>query len=171
MQARFVPDVARTATRRLCISRGGDDVAVSDTMSSSFCIQRCNASLPTLETLMFSRLRFAVLLTLVCSLVGLGCGGSSPSENTTSEHAGHHDGHGEGHGGMDHGAAGDSTAALVPWKDAVVGDRTTCPVSNEEFVVAADSAHAEHEGHTYYFCCADCVAPFEADPARFLNPT
>ena len=116
---------------------------------------------------MLSRQRFAVLLTLVCSLVAFGCGGSSPSESTTAEHAGH----GDGHGGMQHGAEGDSTAALVPWKDAVVGDRTTCPVSQEVFVVAADSAHAEHEGHTYYFCCADCVAPFEADPARFLNPS
>jgi len=120
---------------------------------------------------MFARLRFVVLLTLVCSVVVFGCGGSSPSESTTAEHADHHEGHADGHGGMDHGAAGQSSAALVPWKDAVVGDRTMCPVSNEEFVVAVDSAHAEHEGHTYYFCCADCVAPFEADPARFLNPT
>jgi len=120
---------------------------------------------------MFPHTRLTLLATMTLCLASLGCGGSSPSESTTAEHVGHHDGHGEGHGGMDHGAAGESTAALVPWKDAVVGDRTTCPVTHEEFVVAVDSAHAEHEGHTYYFCCADCVAPFEEDPARFLNPT
>ncbi|MDX9749687.1 MAG: heavy metal translocating P-type ATPase, partial [Flavobacteriales bacterium] len=29
---------------------------------------------------------------------------------------------------------------------------------------------AQHDGHTYYFCCASCKTKFEADPARYLKP-
>lgn len=110
--------------------------------------------------------RLVSALTLAFALLAVACGGSSTGETTTPVSAGH-----DHHDGMHDHEAGATNAALVPWKDAVVGDRTTCPVTNEEFVVAADSPHAEHEGHTYYFCCADCVAPFEADPARFLHPS
>lgn len=52
--------------------------------------------------------------------------------------------------------------------DAMVGDRTTCPVSGETFTVATDSPKLEHDGKTYYFCCEDCVGEFKADPAKFL---
>jgi len=61
-----------------------------------------------------------------------------------------------------------SEAPLVPPGEAGVGDRTTCLVSNEEFVVTADSPHAEHEGRTYYFCCPPCVARFQANPDQYL---
>src|SRR6185369_7796534 len=27
----------------------------------------------------------------------------------------------------------------------------------------------EHDGTTYYFCCAECLQKFTADPARYLN--
>lgn len=52
--------------------------------------------------------------------------------------------------------------------EAMVGDRTTCPVSGETFTVATDSPKLEHDGKTYFFCCEDCVAEFKADPAKFL---
>lgn len=108
-------------------------------------------------------------LALALTLASAGCGGaSSPAAGTTPPAAGHE--HGDGHGTHHDNETGGSEA-LVPWKDAVVGDRTTCPVSQEEFVVTEDSARAEHEGHTYYFCCAACLAPFRASPARYLNPT
>lgn len=55
--------------------------------------------------------------------------------------------------------------------EASVGDTTKCPVSGEEFVVAADSPKVEHDGKTYYFCCASCMKKFEANPAKFLNPS
>jgi xanthine dehydrogenase accessory factor len=37
--------------------------------------------------------------------------------------------------------------------------------------VTADAAHlpVEHEGTTYYFCCAMCSESFAADPARYLS--
>ncbi len=30
---------------------------------------------------------------------------------------------------------------------------------------------ATHEGQTYYFCAPGCKKAFEADPARYLDPT
>jgi YHS domain-containing protein len=40
-------------------------------------------------------------------------------------------------------------------------------------VVAPSSAksRAEHDGHTYYFCCGGCNAKFVADPDQYVNPT
>src|SRR5207248_317582 len=33
---------------------------------------------------------------------------------------------------------------------------------------ATAAASAEHQGHTYYFCCPHCRARFLADPAKYL---
>ena len=35
---------------------------------------------------------------------------------------------------------------------------------------AAPRNTAEHDGHTYYFCCPRCRAKFVAEPARYLKP-
>lgn len=59
-------------------------------------------------------------------------------------------------------------SALKKPGEAVLGDKTTCPVSGETFTVAADSPKVEHEGKTYYFCCEDCVGDFQKDPAKYL---
>jgi YHS domain-containing protein len=59
-------------------------------------------------------------------------------------------------------------AAVKKPGEATVGDTTTCPVSGEAFTIAADSPKVEHAGKTYYFCCDDCVADFQKDPAKFL---
>jgi YHS domain-containing protein len=64
-----------------------------------------------------------------------------------------------------HGGA--ATGPLVKPGDAKLGDSTTCPVSGETFVVAADSPKVVYAGKTYYFCCPDCTADFEKDPAKF----
>jgi YHS domain-containing protein len=64
---------------------------------------------------------------------------------------------------------GRAEAAVRPPGEARIGDRTTCPVSGEQFLVSATSAKAEYRGRTYYFCCADCAKRFEADPAKFLR--
>ena len=55
--------------------------------------------------------------------------------------------------------------------EARIGDRTTCLVSGEEFIVSATSPRTEYAGKTYYFCCGDCAKKFEAEPARFLKRT
>jgi Cu+-exporting ATPase len=62
-----------------------------------------------------------------------------------------------------------SSAPLVAPGEAKVGDRTKCPVSGHEFVVTADSPHAEYNGKTYYFCCPDCPKAFEANPEKFVT--
>src|SRR5262245_20542280 len=62
-----------------------------------------------------------------------------------------------------------SPAPLVAPGEAKVGDRTKCPVSGDEFVVKADSPHAEYHGKTYYFCCSDCPKAFEANPEKFVT--
>lgn len=83
-----------------------------------------------------------------------GCGGSSTEEP-----------------GMGHATVQTAGGEVVPPGQATVGDRTRCPVTGDEFVVTAESPHAVYEGRTYYFCCADCVAPFQADPARYTQPS
>jgi hypothetical protein len=50
-----------------------------------------------------------------------------------------------------------AVTAVRPAGEARIGDRTTCPVSGEEFIVSPTSPHAEYGGKTYYFCCAVCA--------------
>jgi len=57
---------------------------------------------------------------------------------------------------------------LVAPGEAKVGDRTKCIVSGHEFVVTADSPHAEYNGNTYYFCCPDCPKAFQEHPEKFV---
>ena len=66
-------------------------------------------------------------------------------------------------------ARSQAESAARPPGEARIGDRTTCPVSGEEFIVSATSPQAEYLGKTYYFCCPDCAKKFEAEPARFLK--
>jgi len=61
------------------------------------------------------------------------------------------------------------SAAIKAPGEAMVGDRTRCPVSGEEFVVSEDSPHADYAGKTYYFCCPHCVDKFKADPQTYLG--
>jgi YHS domain-containing protein len=65
-------------------------------------------------------------------------------------------------------AAAQPTALKAPG-EATIGDRSTCPVSGEEFVIAADSPKVEHEGKTFYFCCSGCAQKFQADPAKYVK--
>ncbi len=65
---------------------------------------------------------------------------------------------------------GGSQATLKPFGEAALGDRTTCPVSKEEFTVSEASPKVEHKGKTYYFCCAGCDTKFKATPEKYLQP-
>lgn len=67
-------------------------------------------------------------------------------------------------------AAAPATPLVAPG-EAKVGDRTKCPVSGHEFVVTADSPHADYQGKTYYFCCNDCPKAFEATPEKYVSKT
>lgn len=53
--------------------------------------------------------------------------------------------------------------------DAKIGDRTTCPISKEEFTVTEASPKAEHAGKTYYFCCPGCDAKFKSNPGTYVK--
>ena len=95
--------------------------------------------------------------TLVfCFLFAAACGGSAPPPAAPSPPAA---------------TAGASSTPLVAPGEAKIGDRTKCIVSGHEFVVKADSPHAEYNGKTYYFCCPDCPKAFEANPEKFVSKT
>ena len=75
-----------------------------------------------------------------------------------------------------HGAncACDKPAAAAPAGlkapgEATIGDKSTCPVSGEEFTINASSPKTVVDGKTYYFCCPGCDKKFAANPAAFLK--
>jgi Cu+-exporting ATPase len=94
---------------------------------------------------------------LFCSLFVVACAGSTPPPAAPGPAA-----------PSPAAAAAPSTPLVAPG-EAKVGDRTKCPVSGHEFVVTADSPHAEYNGKTYYFCCTDCPKAFEANPEKFVT--
>jgi len=53
--------------------------------------------------------------------------------------------------------------------EATIGDKSTCPVSGEEFTINASSPKTVVDGKTYYFCCPGCDKKFAANPAAFLK--
>src|SRR5262245_41958754 len=95
------------------------------------------------------------IFILAAFSLGLGgCGGSaSPAKAPAADTAGSAAHRGE----------------IKPIGEAQLGDRSTCPVSGEEFVVTEHSPRVLHEGKTYYFCCPGCVKKFEADPQKYLS--
>lgn len=107
-------------------------------------------------------MRIASLLAV--SLLAVACGSSNPEPAAPS-------------GATPAPSATPSASASAPAAagdvkkpgDAKVGEKTTCPVSGEEFVVTADSPKADHNGKTYYFCCPGCDKKFKADPAKFMK--
>jgi YHS domain-containing protein len=44
--------------------------------------------------------------------------------------------------------------------------QTTCPVGGEKI---DKTVHADHEGHRVYFCCENCKAAFEKEPATYVK--
>ncbi len=81
-----------------------------------------------------------------------------------------HDGHGDHPSAKPDSAPATAPGDVLP-NDGTrkVGDITRCVVTGDVFTVAADSPKTEHDGGTYYFCCAGCTDKFTADPAKFLN--
>ncbi len=94
--------------------------------------------------------------SLFVFLFAAACGGSAPAPANPTPPAGS-------------GTA--SAQPLVAPGEAKVGDRTKCIVSGHEFVVTADSPHAEYNGKTYYFCCPDCPKDFAANPEKYVPKT
>jgi YHS domain-containing protein len=48
-----------------------------------------------------------------------------------------------------------------------------CPVMRGSTVVKADAEakglFRDYKGQRYWFCCAACEAPFDADPAKYVT--
>jgi YHS domain-containing protein len=107
------------------------------------------------------------LLAVAAPLALIACGGSTPPPSTAaSETPAAHDEHAEHHEAA---APAPASADLKPIGEAKIGDKTNCPVSGEEFVVAESSPKVEHDGKTYYFCCPGCAKKFQADPQKYLT--
>jgi len=66
-------------------------------------------------------------------------------------------------------AAGEFTTRAAPIEEKAGAVEVVDPVCG--MTVTADASHhpVEHEGTTYYFCCAGCSTSFAADPARYLS--
>jgi YHS domain-containing protein len=89
------------------------------------------------------------------------------------EHDGHaHDGHahdGHAQGGHSHSAVTASLGGNL--LGASADEIAECPVMRGSTVVKADAEvkglFRDYEGERYWFCCAACEAPFDADPAKY----
>src|SRR4051794_39944224 len=66
-------------------------------------------------------------------------------------------------------AAGEFSTGASPVEQKAGSVEVVDPVCG--MTVTADASHhpVEHEGTTYYFCCAGCSTSFAADPARYLS--
>jgi len=71
---------------------------------------------------------------------------------------------------QDQGSAAPSAGRpLGALKRYATGEHARCPVSGEDFVVAAGTVQVEHQGKHYAFCCADCAPPFTKNPTKYLQ--
>ena len=65
-------------------------------------------------------------------------------------------------------AAAAPGAVGTPTKLAV-GAKAHCPVTGEDFVVAASTTQVEHDGKFYAFCCPECQPAFVKEPAKYIK--
>jgi xanthine dehydrogenase accessory factor len=62
-----------------------------------------------------------------------------------------------------------SGALSVPGEQPAAPATATDPVCGMTVDVRPDALQLEHDGQTFYFCCAGCRSAFEKDPAGFLG--
>lgn len=101
---------------------------------------------------LLSALAASFLFLSGCATTSTSKAANEPAEPTTSETA-----------------TETASAELKTPGTSAVGDKTTCPVSNEEFVVEADTATFEYKGKTFHVCCPDCLDSLKADPEKYLG--
>lgn len=100
--------------------------------------------------------------------------GDHSGDHSHGDHS--HGGHAEGAqsegghcGGHSHSAGAGALGGnlLGPSPDEIA----ECPVMRGSTVVKADAEakglFRDYEGQRYWFCCAACEAPFDADPAKY----
>jgi len=71
-----------------------------------------------------------------------------------------------GHGSAGHGSAGHGSAGHEPARRAA---EATDPVCGMTVTAGPAGLPLEHDGVTYYFCCAGCRQAFERDPAAYVK--
>ncbi|MFO7564136.1 MAG: hypothetical protein R6X02_15935 [Enhygromyxa sp.] len=91
---------------------------------------------------------------------------SSPAETTAPGHE-HEHGHGHGHDEDKHGDF-EGREVVANW-EAQTGDVTVCPMSGKTFEVTDSSQRLDYGGHSFVFCCANCVKKVEANPGEYLD--
>jgi len=72
--------------------------------------------------------------------------------------------------GMGHGGHGPGAPMMLHAPGAQRPAPAIDPVCGMTVDPAKAKASYEHEGKTYYFCCAGCQGKFAADPAKYLSP-
>lgn len=132
--------------------------------------------------------RFTLLIGLLSLALLTACGAHAPDGHGGDHHGGDHHAADKkaGHHGAEHPhgehAKGDHPSADKP-ADAPttaeadilpndgtrkVGDITRCARNGSVMTITADTATAEYNGGTYYFCCDGCAKKFLADPEKYL---
>lgn len=107
-------------------------------------------------------------LVLVLFVPSLAC--KKTEAQTTppgDEHAHQH--HGEGHGGEGHHAGDFEGREVVDNWNARPGDVTVCPMSGKKFEVKEDSGRFDYQGHSFVFCCSNCLDEIAGDPGKYLD--
>jgi Cu+-exporting ATPase len=89
------------------------------------------------------------------------CGGHAPA--VAAKHAHHH------HDGQHHGAHHHDAHQHHDEHHGHGAPSVKDPVCGMNVDPATAAHHAEHDGHTYYFCALRCKEKFLSDPARFLQ--
>jgi len=52
----------------------------------------------------------------------------------------------------------------------MIGKTLICPVTGNSFQIVQNNARIEFDyGQTLYFCCSNCLKPFEANPDSFIE--
>ena len=58
----------------------------------------------------------------------------------------------------------DDKATTQPTSQPAAAANTKCPLTGEDIDAKVTTVY---NGKTYAFCCADCVAKFKSDPAKY----
>ncbi len=66
-------------------------------------------------------------------------------------------------------AAAPAIGAVGSPTKLAVGAKAHCPVTGEDFVVAASTTQVEHGGKFYAFCCPECQPAFAKEPAKYIK--
>lgn len=59
---------------------------------------------------------------------------------------------------------------VVPNWLAQTGDVTICPLTGRKFEVEEQFDRFDYKGHSFVFCCANCIDEVKENPGKYLDP-